>query len=131
MADDKPKDLHIENWSVGYKEDQINANIIADNINQEVLKNTKNGETFEIDLTGGEIKELYKKLGKDFKPLAVRTIQSLLGVLHQGVWTPTKFGELRTKIVDNVDIDIKELKPKHEDIPKTFNCVVLGVDQRK
>jgi len=131
MADEPVKDLHEENWSMEYKEDQLNANIIADNINRELLKNTKNGETFEIDVSNGEIKELYKKLGKDFKPLAVRTIRALLGVIHQGVWTETKFADLKVKIVDNIDIELKDIIPKHENIPKTFNCVVLGVDQRK
>jgi len=115
----------------GYKEMQEDGNIVADNIDQELLKKIEVDGTFPIDLTNPEINKLYKKYGKEFKPLTVMVVKSLLGVIHKGVWTETKYKKLKVKLVDKVDIEIKEINPEHENRPITFNCVVLGVDQRK
>jgi len=113
------------------EQENIDANVIMDNIDEELIKTIEKDGIFPVDLTNPEINKVYKKYGKDFKDLAVRSVKTKFGVVHKGKWTETIYKKLKIKIIDKVDTELKNINPEHEAVPITFNCVVLGVDQRK
>jgi len=121
---------HLINTPENLEKD-ADAVLILSKFNDDLVKDLEPKGTFFINVNDKEISKLFHKYGSGFLKLCRQTLEYALTKHHQGVFVSHLFKEMRIKLIDDVDVKLRMIAPKHEGVPVTFNCMVMAVGPRK
>lgn len=101
-------------------------------VDSDKLLKMQDGSIYYLDVDHPYIKPFYKKFGLDIIELTSSSLMSALDTVHKGKKIAAfHFAEVKIKIKEESNIELHKVTTKHEDIPLTFNSVILAVGKRQ
>jgi len=101
-------------------------------LDYDVISKLNNGDIYRIDVSHPYIKPFFEKYKEELKELAMSAVLEILQQVWKGTYIATfHFQDIIIKLEEEANTKLRTISPKDENIPHTFNCVVLAVGRRQ